>query len=253
MTATIFRQRIMKKNAIPVFIQSKKIFSVLERWAEEKWIQLSFSSALPCRITRATTAAAGRQPSHPTSCLAAILIPLTQLGAPTREILVEAQISDPLAFQFSLPDKRLLVVLKGNFEPAEKGTWLPKDFLGYADLSGFSLVPTDFLWTLFQFLFSCEFLCEEKLNLSVDAWFWSCLDWYCMAVRLDLEFYFIYWKHKRMSGLCSLAQTNLCFLAAAAPPVERGHSQYESVVNELLVPGDAFAARRENRGYRWEQ
>lgn len=56
-----------------------------------------------------------------------------------------------------------------------------------------------------------------------------------------------------MSGLCSLAQTNLCFLAAAAPPVERGHSQYENVVNELLVPGDAFAARRENRGYRWEQ
>lgn len=153
-----------------------------------------------------------------------------QCWAPTREILVEAQISVPLAFHFSLPGKRLLVVLKGNFEPAETGTWLPKDFLGYANVSGFSLVSADFLQTLFQFLFSCEFLCEAKLNFSVDAWFWSCLDW---CYNFDLEFYFIYWKHKRMTGLCSLPQTNLSLHAIAAPPVERGHRQYERVANEL--------------------
>lgn len=177
MTATVFRQRIIRKNTILVFVQSKKIFLLLERWAEEKWIQLSFSSAILCRITQAITTVTGSQPSHPTSCLAAILIPRMQCWAPTGEILVEAQISDPLAFHFSLPGKHLLVVLEGNFEPAETGTWLPKDFLGYANVSGFSLVSTHILWTLFCFLFSCEFLCEEKWNLSVDVWFWSCLGW----------------------------------------------------------------------------
>lgn len=226
MTATVFRQRIIRKNTILVFVQSKKIFLLLERWAEEKWIQLSFSSALLCRITRAITTGTGSQPSHPTSCLAAILIPRMQCWAPTREILVEAQISDPLAFHFSLPGKHLLVVLEGNFEPAETDTWLPKDFLGYANMSGFSLVSTHILRTPFQFLFSCEFLCEEKWNLSVDVWFWSCLGWCCTAVYLDLEFYSIYWKHERMTGLRSLPQMKLCLHTATAPPVERGHGEY---------------------------
>lgn len=75
-----------------------------------------------------------------------------QCRAPSREILVEAQISNSLAFHFSLPGKSLLAVQEGNFEPAETGTWLPKDFLGYANVSGFSLVSSDFLRIMFRFL-----------------------------------------------------------------------------------------------------
>lgn len=51
MTATIFRQRIIRENAILVFIQSKKIFLLLKRRSEEGWIQLSFSSSVWCGIT----------------------------------------------------------------------------------------------------------------------------------------------------------------------------------------------------------
>lgn len=51
MTATIFSQRIIRRNAILVSIQSKKIFLLLERWAEERRTQLSFSSSVWCGIT----------------------------------------------------------------------------------------------------------------------------------------------------------------------------------------------------------
>lgn len=44
-----------------MFIQSKKISLLLERWAEKKWIQLGFSAALACGITRAIAAGTGRQ------------------------------------------------------------------------------------------------------------------------------------------------------------------------------------------------
>lgn len=52
-----------------VFVQGKKISLLLERWAEKKWTQLSFSSAIPCGITRAITTGTGSQPSsrHPAS------------------------------------------------------------------------------------------------------------------------------------------------------------------------------------------
>lgn len=129
------------------------------------------------------------QPPNILSC--SHLMPWRQHWAPTREILVEAQISDPWAFHFSLPSKFLLVVPEGNFEPAETGTWLPRDLLGYANvwfhsgLCRFSvnsvLVPL-FLWIS---------LWRKKLNLSVDAWFWSCLEWCCTAVHPDLELYLL--------------------------------------------------------------
>lgn len=248
MTATVFRQRIKRKNAILVFIQSKKIF-LLERWAGKKWVQLSFSSAIPCGITRAITAATGSQPSHPTPCLAAILIPQIRRWAPTREILVEAQISDPLAFHFLLPGKRLLVVLEGNFEPAETGTWLPKDFLGYTNVSGFSLVSADFLRTLFRFLFSCEFLCEEKLNFSVDTWFWSCLDWCCTAVYLDLEFYFFTENIRKWWGSAAYHRPTSLFTLLQLHQWKGATDSMKEQEKRYLVPGDAFLARGENRGY----
>lgn len=160
MTVAIFRRRIIRENATSVFIQGKKILLPLERWAEEK--RLQFCPAQPCR------AGWPKLQPQPLGVLPATLLPAPQPfsslnTATSREIPAEAQISAPLAFHFSLPGECLLVVLKGNSEPAETGTWLPKDFLGDVDMSGFSLVSQIFCKPLFGSSFPVNFTVKRNV------------------------------------------------------------------------------------------
>lgn len=180
MTVAAFGQRIIRENATSVFIQGKKILLPLERWAEEK--RLQFCPAQPCR------AGWPKLQPQPLGVLPATLLPASQPfsslnTATSREIPAEAQISAPLAFHFSLPGECLLVVLKGNSEPTETSTWLPKDFLGDVDVSGFSLVSQIFCKPRFGSSFPVNFTVKRNV-----AFQWrpdvvpTSVAWWCVLI-----------------------------------------------------------------------
>lgn len=188
---------------------------------------------MPCRVTQTPTTASGSAPRHPAPCLTAIFIP-----EHSHKQRNSCGSSDFSSTGFSLlPPRRVFAgCAEGEFWARRDRHLIAQRLSGWCRYVWFQSGLTDFLQAPFCFLFSCEFHCEEKCSLSVEAW--CCSNRCCVVVCLDLGFYFINWKLKRVAGLCSLPWTDMSPCAAAAPPLVRDPGLKKQQMS-CQVAGDA--------------